>query len=108
MITIENSSIVNWDNYPEYVCAVVMQTTEDMLTTTGHIMPKGEEITWLLDIPPEINGDDVTLNGRCNCMGGFGPGNGHHSGISLPMEVVEIHFKPKPVIKIESKQECYA
>lgn len=108
MIIVENSSIVNWDNHPEYVCAVVMQTTEDILTTTGHIMPAGEEITWLLDTPPEINGDAVTINGRCSCMGWFGLENGYHHGINLPMDVLEIHFKPKPVIKIEEKQECYA
>lgn len=108
MIIIENSNIVNWDDYPEYICAVVMQTTKDLLTTRGLVMPAGEEMTWLFDKAPKICGDDVHfIRPKINCLGGFYP-IGMDDCDDLPLDFKEIHFKPKPVVKIEEKQECYA
>lgn len=108
MITIENSNIVNWNDYPEYICALVMQTTKDLKTAEGLLCPKGEELIWLLDKAPKISGEDVEISyANMNCLGGLSPGNGYFSG-TFPTVLKELHFKPKPVIKIESKQECYA
>lgn len=105
MLIIENSNIVNWDDHPVFICAVVFQTNKDMKTTNGFTMPAGEEITWLLDKAPKFeNSSWIFENIRINCLGGFGfSGDGE-----LDAELKELHFKPKPVIKIESKQECYA
>lgn len=105
MITIENSNIVNWDNYPGFICAIVLQTNEDLQTTNGFTMPAGEEIIWLLDKAPRFeNGDWIFKNMKINCLGGFGVnGDGE-----LDADLKELHFKPKPVIKIKESQECYA
>ena len=108
MIIVENSSIVNWDDYPEYVCAIVIQTTKDLNAENGFSSPAGEEITWLCDKSPKIVGDDIFLeNANLNCLGGLGF-RGLIPNIDFPAELKEIHFKPKPVIKIEGKQEYYA
>ena len=108
MKVFENSNIVNWDDYPDYVCALVMQTTKDIKTTKGFICPKGEELIWLADKAPKISGEDVEINNaNMNCLGGLGPGNGCYSGV-FPADLRELHFKPKPVVKTESKKECYA
>lgn len=108
MIIIENSNIVNWDDYPEYICALVMQTTKDLNTENGFSCPAGEEVTWLCDKSPRIVGDDVFLeNAKIDCLGGLGF-RGINLNIDFPAELKEIHFKPKQVIKIESEQEFYA
>lgn len=108
MLIIENSNIVNWNEYPEYVCAIVMQTTEDVKTTAGTTCPKGEEVTWLLDRSPENKDGILTISGKCNCLGGLGPGNGYFKNPYFPAEIVEIHHKPKKIIKLNKAQESYA
>lgn len=73
MIIIENSNIVNWSEYPDYICAIVLQTNEEIQTSNGLTMPKGEEIIWLLDKSPKFDGEDVVFcNININCLGGIG------------------------------------
>ena len=96
MIIVENSNIVEWDNYPEYICALVMQTTEDVRLDSGLVCPKGEEITWLCDKAPRICGDDIYIeNARLNCLGGLGF-SGKLNVIDFPADLKELHYKPKP------------
>jgi hypothetical protein len=105
MIVVENSNIVDWDKYPEFICALVMQTTEDLKTIDGFVCPKGEEITWLLDKSPRIVGDDIFIeNAKLNCLGGLGF-NGLLSSIDLPADLKEIHYKPKPKMDIKKYKE---
>lgn len=106
MITIENSNIVDLDSYPEYICAIVMQTTEDLKMDSGIICPKGEEITWLLDKSPKVIGDDIEIvDAKINCLGGIGPSVGDSN---LPADIKEIHYKPKPVVKLKKQKEVFA
>lgn len=106
MIIIENSNIVDWDNYPEYICAIIMQTTEDLKMNSGLICPKGEEITWLLDKSPKVIGDDVEIaNSKINCLGGIGPSNG---AFDFPADIKEIHYKPKPIVELKKQSEVFA
>ena len=110
MKIIENSNIVNWDDYPEYICALVMQTTKDINMESGLICPKGEEITWLSDKAPIANGEDFELScASLNCLGGIGF-KSNSLNIEFPADLKEIHFKPKPILKIKqnSHKTCEA
>ena len=101
MKIIENSNIVNWDDYPEYICALVMQTTKDLNMESGLICPKGEEITWLSDKAPIANGEDFELScASLNCLGGIGF-KSNSLNIEFPADLKEIHFKPKPTLQIK-------
>ena len=106
MIIIENSNIVDWGYYPEYICAIVIQTTRDLETNSGLICPKGEEITWLLDKSPKITGDDIEISGtKINCLGGIHPIG---DDFNFPADIKEIHYKPKPAIELKKKREVFA
>ena len=98
MKIIENSNIVNWDDYPEYICALVMQTTVDLQTRLGVIMPKGEEIITLLDKAPRPDGDILRISHtKMHTLTGCGlPSKGR-----VPCEIHELHFKPKPTLQIK-------
>lgn len=99
MKIIENSNIVNWNIYPEYVCAIVMLSNRDVETIEGFIMPAGEEIIWLLDKAPKIVGDEVEITStNINCLGGvYLSGDGSADFL----DTKELHFKPKPIIQIK-------
>lgn len=98
MKIIENSNIVNWDNYPEYVCAIVGFTTNDLEVNTGHISPAGEELIWLLDKPPLFLDGEISIKRtKIKCLAGF-----HITGKNLDcLDFKELHFKPKPIIQIK-------
>ena len=101
MKIIENSNIVNWDDYPEYICALVMQTTSDLRMENGLICPKGEEIIWLSDKAPIENKGDFELpDAYVNCLGGIGF-KSKSLNIEFPADLKELHFKPKPIIQIK-------
>lgn len=105
MKIIENSNIVNWDEYPDYICALVMYTTEDIKTKLGLTLPKGKKIIWLLDKAPKIVGEKVVVEHTNICCLGIGPPDGKFSG-DFPVDIKEIHFKPKPTTKYISHTEC--
>lgn len=89
---IENSDIVNWNEYPEYICAIVLETNTEFETDSGGVIQSGHKFMHLLDKSPSINGDEVTIkNANVNCLGGIGFLNG-----SYDVTVKEIHYKPKP------------
>lgn len=102
---IENSNIVDWDKYPEFICALVMQTKSDLVVDGGYIMPKGEEITWLCDKAPKFkNGEFELSDAKVNCLGGVGFRGNH---FCLDADLKEIHYKPKPKIDIKKYKEEY-
>ena len=102
MKIIENSKIVNWDIYPEFICAVVMVSNRDVVCNNGLTMPSGEEVTWLLDKSPSIGDDFIIKNAKINCLGGIGVfGDG---SIDF-FDVKELHFKPKPIVRINQFKE---
>lgn len=101
MKIIENSNIVDWDKYPEYICAIVMTTSVDIKTTKGLTVPAGEELTWLLDKSPSFKGEDVLLkDASINFLGGLGFENGYIANAEIDVDVREIHYKPKPKIDL--------
>lgn len=106
MITIENSNIVNWDNYPGFICAIVSQTNTNLSMRNDLVMPEKEEVIWLLDKAPEIISDNIVIdNTKVYVICGPKVNAGQCYDC---FDALELHFKPKPIIKIESKQECYA
>lgn len=82
MITIENSNLINWSEYPEYICAVVLCNNVDVNTNDGLIMPKGTEFIWLLSkIPTQTGESELTIrDAKLLCLDGFGLWNGLNSG----------------------------
>lgn len=96
MITIENSNLINWSEYPEYVCAVVLCNNVDVNTSDGLVMPKGTEFIWLLSkIPTQTGASELTIcNAKLLCLDGFGLWNGLNSGFCEFLDPLELHIKP--------------
>ncbi|MCK4089804.1 hypothetical protein HCY66_06855 [Acinetobacter radioresistens] len=105
MKIIENSDIVNWGNYPEYICACVVQTTEDLGTKNGFICPSGEEIIWLSTKIPQKVGNEFKFEGaELHVLCGIGFNNGDLNS-TFPMEIKELHLKPSKFIN-NGEKEC--
>ncbi|EHU2604724.1 hypothetical protein AZH07_RS02345 [Acinetobacter baumannii] len=97
MIIIEDSDIVNWSEYPEYICAVVGITLKDLHDSrTFKLIPKGSNFTWLLDKSPSIiNGIVNITDTNINGLGSV------YSEVAGACKILEIHFKPRPKPKFQ-------
>lgn len=104
MKIIEDSNIVYWAEYPEYICAVVGKTLIDLHNArTLELMPAGSDFIWLLDKAPSIkNGKLSITDTNINGMGTI------YSEEKGSCEVLEVHFKPrpKPTLKSSKEKEC--
>lgn len=114
MNIIENSNIVNWSIYPDFICAVVGKLNSDCLgkhQKTGEdlIIPVGTEFIFLVDKMPKVESETDCSFHYCKVhfMEGIRvPGDGEYDWF----DVVEIHIKPRPVTELKeaNKRECEA
>lgn len=106
MQIIEDSNIVNWAEYPKYICAMVVKSIEDIVMVSGLTMPLGTEFVWLLDTLPRITRSSIDIIGtHYFCLDGIGVAEGSsHSNI----EAIELHLKPKSSVELvkEKQEEC--
>lgn len=112
MTTVENSNLINWADYPEYVCALVLCNNKDIDTSDGLVMPQGTEFVWLISkIPTQTNTSELTIcDAKVKCIDGFGVGNGLINGIFKFLVPLELHIKPNLEEKIIESNftECEA
>lgn len=93
MEIIENSNIIKWDDYPEFLtCLLIIQNTEDAVSSTGLVMPKNTEFSVLLDkIPFFKDGELQILDTRMYWLDSVYLVSGHHYENMKPLE---LHIKP--------------